>query len=153
MKKTAKILVITLVTLALNLATVNIASAKDKAGFNVAVIDTQQIVAKAPQIVALNAEQRKKLTELDKAIQNAKADLAKQTDAAKRKSLEEKYTKELNAKKDAIEQDYSKKLAVIDKKINTTITAKSKGYNLVLAKGIVLKGGTDITNEVLKALK
>lgn len=153
MKKTSKFLTITLAILALGLATANVASAKDEAGFSVAVIDTQQIVAKAPQISSLNAEQRKKLGELDKAIQNAKADLAKQTDEAKRKDLEAKYTKELNAKKDTIEQDYAKKLAVIDKKINETIIAKSKGYNMVLAKGIVLKGGTDITGEVLKALK
>ena len=31
--------------------------------------------------------------------------------------------------------------------------AKANGYNLVLAKGAVLSGGTDITDEISKAVK
>ena len=50
---------------------------------------------------------------------------------------------------------YVKKLADIDKSISTTIQAQAKktGYDLVLAKGVVLYGGTNITTEVQKLVK
>ena len=50
---------------------------------------------------------------------------------------------------------YAKQLADIDKSISATIQAQSKkaGYDLVLAKGVVLYGGTDITSEVQKLVK
>ena len=50
---------------------------------------------------------------------------------------------------------YETKLVEIDKNISTLITtqAKSKGYDLVLAKSAVLMGGTDITDEIARQVK
>ena len=52
-------------------------------------------------------------------------------------------------------KNYETKLLAIDKNITDTINAKAKenGYDLVLAKGAVLSGGTDITAEISKAVK
>ena len=68
---------------------------------------------------------------------------------------ETKYNKEVQDKRKAIAKNYETKLLEIDKSITNTINANAKenGYNLVLAKGAVLSGGTDITDEITKALK
>ena len=54
-----------------------------------------------------------------------------------------------------MDKDYAEKLKNIDKSISKKIEdeAKAKGYEIVLSKGIVLFGGKDITNEIIKAVK
>ena len=54
-----------------------------------------------------------------------------------------------------MEKNYANKLSAIDKTISAKITeqAKAGGYDIVLAKGVVLYGGTDITDAVKKAVK
>ena len=73
----------------------------------------------------------------------------------KKQAAEEKYNKELQAKKEKMDKDYAAKLKAIDESISAQISAKAKadGYNVVLSKGIVLYGGTDITAEVSKIIK
>ena len=68
---------------------------------------------------------------------------------------EEKYTKELQDKKSKMDADYANKLKAIDASISKKIEEQAvlKGYDVVLSKGIVLYGGQDITNEVIKAVK
>ncbi len=153
MRNTSKFLTVGLITLALSLSTNSFALAKNPGEFCVAVVDTQQIIANSPKISALKTEQRNKLTDLAGYIQTAKADIEKETDATKKKALEESYTKEINSRRVAIERDFTCKMAEIDKNINEAIKAKSEAYDLVLAKGIVLKGGTYITNDVIQSLK
>lgn len=59
------------------------------------------------------------------------------------------------AKRDKLEKEYTSKLTAIDANISKTIEtqAKAKNYNIVLAKGVVLYGGDDITAEVIKVVK
>ena len=54
-----------------------------------------------------------------------------------------------------MDSEYAAKLKAIDESISSQIAAKAqeKGYNVVLSKGIVLYGGTDITSEVAKTIK
>lgn len=151
--KLSKVLAITFAALTLSLSTANFVSAKSSNEFTIAVVDVQKVVQNSPKINALKTEQKNKITDLMSFVEKAKADLAKEPDAAKRKSLEEGYNKELNVKKDAIDKEFAKKLSDADKSITDTINSKAAGYDLVLVKTSVIKGGVDITSEVIKELK
>ena len=122
---------------------------------NIAVVDVQAVVAKSAQVQALKKEQQAKMQDLEKWLQNAKADVEKQkTKEAKEKSLK-KYNDEFAKKKATIAKDYQSKLQAIDKSITETISnqAKAKGYDMVISKGVVVFGGTDITADVQKVVK
>lgn len=155
MKNGLKILSISLIAFGLGLVASNYAMSDVPSDFKVAVVDVQKVVANSSQVKALKEEQKKKGQELAKFIETAKNNITKETDEKKRKSLEEKYNKEFQTKREAIAKNYETKLLAIDKNISTVIdeNAKANGYNLVLAKGVVLSGGTDITAEITKALK
>ena len=66
-----------------------------------------------------------------------------------------KYDVELAKKREANTKDYTKKLNEIDANVSQVITnyAKSKSYDMVLAKSNVLFGGIDITTEIIKLVK
>lgn len=123
--------------------------------FSVAVVDVQKVVTSSSQVNELKEEQKRKIADLTKFVQQANDNIAKETDAAKKKGLEDKANKELAAKKEAIEKEYVAKLSGIDKSISGVISkyAKEKNYDLVLAKSTVLHGGQDITAEIAKAVK
>lgn len=155
MKNNLKFLTVALVAFGIGFAINNYAMSDVPANFKVAVVDVQKVVASSGQVKALKDEQKKKGQELAKFIETAKASINKETDAKKKKTLEDKYNKEFQTKRTAIAKDYETKLLAIDKSISATIdnNAKANGYNLVLAKGVVLSGGTDITDEIAKAVK
>lgn len=122
---------------------------------NIAVVDVQKVVASSAQVKALKADREAKIKDLASFVQTARTNVAKEKNAEKKKALEAKYNKELNTKRDAIQKDYAKKLANIDKSISATIAQKAKAanYSMVIAKGVVLYGGQDITNEIAKVVK
>ncbi|HIS90008.1 TPA: OmpH family outer membrane protein [Candidatus Avigastranaerophilus faecigallinarum] len=155
MKNSLKFLTVSLVAFAIGLAAGNYAISDVPSNFKVAVVDVQKVVASSSQVKALKDEQKKKGQELAKFIETAKANLDKEKDAKKKKALEEKYNKEFQAKRDAIAKNYETKLLAIDKNISSVIdkNAQANGYNLVLAKGVVLSGGTDITDAISKEVK
>lgn len=121
----------------------------------IAVVDVQQVVASSTQVKNLKQEQQAKASEIIKYIEKARKDVAAVSDEKKKKALEDKYNKELIAKRDKLEKDYTTKLSAIDKSISATIAAEAKNnnYDVVLAKGVVLYGGDDITANIIKAVK
>lgn len=121
----------------------------------IAVVDVQSVVNSSSQVQALKKEQQAKAKELVAFVEKARKDVAATTDVKKKQALEEKYNKELNTKKLAMDKNYAAKLEAIDKAISTQIAnqAKAANYDVVLAKGVVLYGGTDITEAVKKAVK
>lgn len=123
--------------------------------YKVAVVDVGKVVASSSQVKALKKEQQAKATEIVKYVENARKDVASVTDEKKKKALEDKYSKELMTKREKLEKEYTTKLTAIDKNISSTITAqaKAKNYNIVLAKGVVLYGGDDITADIIKVVK
>lgn len=126
---------------------------KTTANFRVALIDVQKVVDSSPTINALKVNRKNKLDDLVKFAENARTDVAKETDATKKKSLEDKYNKELNARKEAIDKEYVQKLSAVDKEITKIIESKTSNYDLILPKSNVLGGGVDITSEIIKKLK
>ena len=121
----------------------------------IAVVDVQAVVNSSSQVQALKKEQQAKTKEIVAFIEKARKDVAAVTDVKKKQALEEKYNKELNAKKAAMDKNYSDKLTAIDSTISKQIESQAKmgGYDIVLAKGVVLYGGSDITEAVKKAVK
>lgn len=123
--------------------------------FNIAVVDVQKVVSESSQVASLKDEQKTKTQEIIKFVENAKKDVEKETNKAKKKALEDKYNAQLNEMKKSMDNNYKEKLTAIDSNISKVIqkTAQENGYNIVLAKTIVLYGGTDITKEIEKAVK
>lgn len=121
----------------------------------IAIVDVQKVVASSAQVKALKADREAKIKNLAAFVNNARAAVQKETNAEKKKALEAKYNKELNTKRDAIQKDYAKRLADVDKNISAVVAQKAKAanYDIVIAKGVVLYGGSDITAEVAKSVK
>ena len=122
---------------------------------NIAVVDVQAVVAKSAQVQTLKKEQQTKIQDLEKWLKTAQADVEKQKTQEGKEKLLKKYNAEFAKKKEAIAKDYQARLQAVDKSITETIsaTAKAKGYNMVISKGVVVFGGDDITADVQKVVK
>lgn len=121
----------------------------------IAVVDLQKVVSSSKQVKVLKDEQYKKATELEKWLDVAKKDIEKQSTDENKQKLIKKYDSELAKKRDANTKEYTRKLNEIDASVSQVITnyAKSKSYDMVLAKSNVLFGGIDITSEIIKLVK
>ena len=135
----------------LGLTSVNMVFAESK----IAVVDVQTIVAKSAQVQALKKEQQTKIQALEKWLKTAQSDVEKQKTQEGKEKLLKKYNTEFAKKKEAIAKDYQARLQAVDKSITETIstTARAKGYNMVISKGVVVFGGDDITTDVAKVVK
>ena len=153
MKKSFKLFAVTLAACAVVIGC-NAAFADVNPG-KVAIVDVPKIVSSSSQVQKLKDERTKKMTELSKWIENAKKDIdAQKTDADKEK-VAKKYDSELVKKREASDKEYAQKLVNIDNNISKTISeyAKANGYSMVLAKTVVLYGGNDITDAIIKIVK
>ena len=121
----------------------------------IAVVDVQAVVSKSAQVQALKKEQQAKMQDLEKWLKTAQTDVEKQQTKEGKEKLLKKYNAEFAKKKEAIAKDYAARLQAVDKSITETIstTAKTKGYNMVISKGVVVYGGDDITADVQKVVK
>lgn len=153
MNNKIKILAVGLLTFASGIAFSNFAMSD--APSKIAVVDVQEVVNSSSQVQALKKEQQAKMKEVVSFVEKARKEVAATTDVKKKQALEEKYNKELNTKKTAMDKNYADKLTAIDSTISKQIEAQAKagGYDIVLAKGVVLYGGSDITDAVKKAVK
>ena len=155
MNKSMKLFAVVLGAFVIGLAAGNYAISDVPSNFKVAVVDVQKVVAASNQVKALTKEQANQREQLSKFIKTAGEAIKKESDAKKKKALEEKYNKEFKTKQETIVKNYETKLLAIDKSISALIDekAKAQGYNIVLAKGVVLSGGVDITDELAKQVK
>ena len=153
MNNKLKFLTVGLLTFAAGIAFSNYAMSDVPS--KIAVVDVQAVVNSSSQVQALKKEQQAKTKEIVTFIEKARKDVAAVTDVKKKQALEEKYNKELSSKKTAMDKIYSDKLTAIDATISKQIENQAKlgGYDIVLAKGVVLYGGSDITEAVKKAVK
>ena len=121
----------------------------------IAVVDVPAVVASSQQVQNLKKENEQKIKDLQKWIDVAKADVEKQQTQEGKEKLIKKYDSDFATKREALQKAYNQKLQAIDKSISSTIEkfATTKGYGLVLSKGVVLYGGDDITAEIQKTVK
>lgn len=121
----------------------------------VASIDVQKVVGSSPKVQSLKKEQQAKNKELFTFLEKANKEIAKTTDLKAKEELQNKYSKQLTEKRDKMDKDYASKLEKLEDEISKIIAeqAKLKGYDMVVAKGVVLYGTNDITDDVIKAIK
>ena len=121
----------------------------------IAVADVNKIVSQSSQVMALKKEQQLKMEELQKWLVNARKDVEKQSTKEGKEKLVKKYDADFQKKQQAIQKDYTSKLQSIDKEISAVIAkeAKANGYDIVIAKNVVLYGGDDITQSIAKLVK
>ena len=150
--KKALLLVLALVVLSLAVISgMKIAKTEQK----IAIVDIPAVVAKSAQVQALKTEQRMKMMALEEWLKTVRADVEKQKTQKEKDKLLKEYNADFAKKREAIAQEYQAMLQAVDKSITATITetAKAKGYNMVISKGVVVFGGDDITEDVQKVVK
>jgi outer membrane protein len=121
----------------------------------IAVVDVQTIISNSRQIQALNKEQEAKIAELEKWLEVVKKDVEKQQTEAGKEKLLNKYRATYEKKRADIVNSGQVKMQAIMDNIAETIQkqAQNNGYDMVITKGVVIYGGKDLTDDVLKALK
>ena len=124
-------------------------------GEKMAVVDVSAVVNKSAQIQALKIDLETKKQLLAQWLQNAQNEVNSEKDKKKQEALLQKYNVEFAQRRDAILNNYNERLQPIDKEINDTIIeiAKKNGCTSVIAKGVVIYGGTDITEDVMSVIK
>ena len=122
--------------------------------YKVAVVDITKVMEQSKDIKSLKAAQDKQLKELETLISKAQNEIANTQDEQKAIQLQANYSKEIETKRNAIDEEYSKKIVQITSNIKNLIAtqAKKTDYNLVLPTGMVISGGEDITDNVLKEM-
>lgn len=133
----------------------NIAISNTRPDYRVAVVDIQKIVGNSNEVKALRIEQEKKVQTMQKTIETARAEMAKEKDPTKLAALEEKYRNQINDQKIAMDKEYNDKLIAIDNNIKVAVIEKARAmnYNMALPKNVILFGGDDITDQVAPAVK
>ncbi len=108
---------------------------------SVGYVDMAKLSKDFPEIRAARDVLEKETTKLQGEYDKAAASLGKD----EKVKLFQEYQAKLDAKKEAM-------LAKAFEKVNQTISvvAKEQGLSMVLDKQVILYGGKDITNEVLK---
>ena len=121
----------------------------------IAVVDVNGILSQSSQVAALKKEQKAKAEEFQKWYTTAKADVDRQQTKEGKEKLIKKYEAEYSKRHETMQKDYTAKLQKIDKDITAVIAqeAKSKGYDVVLSKNVVLYGGTDLTGAIARLVK
>lgn len=123
--------------------------------YKVAVVDVTKVMEQSKDIKNLKASQDKQLKELQTLISKAQNEIANTQDQNKALELQLNYGKEIETKRNSIDEEYSKKIVQITSNIKNLIStqAKKTDYNLVLPTGMVLSGGEDITENVIKEMQ
>ena len=155
MKNRAKILSVSALALGLGFGMGNMSGTNAAPGSSIAIVDVAQVINNNAQVKVLKEQQEKKSAALKTWVEAARADVEKQSTQAEKETLTQKYNKELQAKVDAQKKELYAESTKIDAKIGAAITKKAQadGYSLVLVKGAVLYGGTDITEDIKKVTK
>jgi len=123
--------------------------------YKVAVIDVPTVLSKSSEIQDLKRSQEKGAEELNTLISKAQNELLNEHDKTLLLQKESQYRKEIETKKSEMDKEYTEKLAKINENIKAVISkeAKKSNYNLVLPTGMVISGGDDITDDVVKQIK
>lgn len=127
----------------------------DQAQSKIAVVDITQVVANSSQVQNLKAQQNMQNTELTQWLQNVQQTIAAEKNKSKQDQLIQQYSAEFANKRNLYNQQYVAAVQNLEQGINRLINdiARKKGYKFIINKGMILGGGDDITDDVIKAVK
>lgn len=110
----------------------------------VGVIDYRQVMSQHPGLEAANAQMQK---EVETAQQDFEAKSAEMNDQQKAEYYQQTQQRLAQKQADLIDP--------LSKQVEATVktVAESKGLSVVIDKGVVVYGGQDITQDVIKKLK
>ena len=125
-----------------------------KSSEKVAVVNVDLVASSAPEVRVLGEQRRSELASLQQFVKEANENLEKLT-GKKKTEQEEKYKTELLQKQEEIRNQDTVRLQAIEKRLNNAINevADKGGYTMVVSKAAIVRGGTDITNEVIQKLQ
>jgi Skp family chaperone for outer membrane proteins len=123
--------------------------------YRVAVVDVSQLLSHSPDVQELKRIQDKETEELNTLISKAQNEILNTTDKDVVLKKEAEYRQQIEVKRSNMEKQYASKLEEVNKKIRKIISteAQKENYNLVLPVGMVISGGEDITENVVKTMK
>ena len=123
--------------------------------YKVAVVDVSKLLENSNAVRELKRSQEKETEELNTLISKAQNELLNETDKDKILEKEASYRQQIESKKMAMDKKYSEKLEVINTNIRNVVSteAHKENYNLVLPVGMVITGGDDITDKVVRLIK
>ena len=121
---------------------------------NIAVVNLKQVVGQSQKLMFIRKENNIKLNELSKWLDGVEKEISSEKDKKKRQKLAGQYKDLAKEKEKLIKQEYDKKIQEIDKEITALIdeVAAKAGCKVILDKNLVVKGGKDITTDVIKKL-
>ncbi|MBQ9034719.1 MAG: OmpH family outer membrane protein [Alphaproteobacteria bacterium] len=121
----------------------------------IAVVDVQFLVNQTPSVLALRAEQQQNASIIQNWINGVNSQLSQIADQNTRNATAQQYQIELNKRQQMLQSQYAMKIQAIDAELSKLISdvANEKKLDYVFAKGMVVFGGTDITEDVAKLLK
>lgn len=131
------------------------ASASVLGDAKIAVVDVQFLVNQTPAVLALRAEQRQNTSIIQNWINGVNSQLSQIADQNTRNATAQQYQIELNKRQQMLQSQYAMKINAIDAELSKLVSdvANEKKLDYVFAKGTVVFGGTDITEDVAKLLK
>ena len=88
-------------------------------------------------------------------ISKAQNEILNESDKNAILQKEAEYRQQIETKKSGMDRKYAARLEEINKKIRGIISAEAQkeNYNLVLPVGMVISGGDDITENIVKTMK
>lgn len=119
------------------------------------IVNIQALVAQTPAVIALREAEQAKRVSLQEWVNARNAEIAAVAEEAKKAELTQKYQGELNERQKAMQADYAQHVQTIDADLSKLIAdvAKKEKLDYVFNVGSLVFGGTDITPQVLEALK
>ena len=120
-----------------------------------AIVDVTQVVANSSQVQNLKAQQNMQNTEMAQWLQNVKQAIAAEKNKSKQEQLAQQYSTEFENKRNLYTQQYVAAVQNLEQNINQIISdvSRKKGYKFVINKGMILSGGDDITDDIIKEVK
>ncbi len=125
-----------------------------KSSPKIGIVDVQMLVNRTPSVLALREEQQQQNIALQQWVNSVNAQIAQELNQANRNYMTQQYQLELNQRQQMLQVEYAQKVQSIDAELSKLIAdvAQKEGCDYVFAKGIVVFGGTDITEKVTAEL-